>query len=1662
MGTAAGLAIALVLAVRSQTSLEVGYTLITADTGTVLPVGTALFSYTNPSGVLISQAGVGAAQPALSGRIFVDEAGTRTGIALVNPSPSSASIALVLRDAAGKEIQRATQTLAAGRHMARYVFELFPNLASGFTGSMTFESDQKIAAITLRESRNARQEPLYTTLPVVGPDTTTPGASVVFPQIAAGDGYTTQLVLLNTTGQKLAGQVTLTGSDGKPLALRLGNVIASQFAFEIDAQGSYRAEFDRPAGIASGYAVVTASAGSPLPAGTAIFQFKRNGSIVTEAGVAATPATTSARIFVDNAGSFTGLAVCNPSDQAAALTFTLLDRHGAVLDSATRTVAAKAHIALFAHELFPNLASSFTGLMDVKSTIAVNPITLKQTDNTRGDQVLTTLPVADHTRPPTATSLVFPQIAVGEGFSTRLILINAATAAAASGKLAFYQSDGSALVVPMGSKTDSRFDYQLAAGGGRQFLPGNTSKIATISLLDPGSARIVREVTVNEGQQLRPQLLVVDAAGSARDDFDVSFTSLDAGVATVDASGTIQGKKAGFSTLTLASGSVVATATISVVSVSSGSAGYEITGVVQDLSRRLYLTNSTENTILLAQDVTQAPALYAGVPKSAGLKNDLRLQSLFSKPAFMALHQAQGNLYVTDGANHAIRKAQPGPAGRLETLSGTGAAGSRDGRLQEASFNNPQGVVLDPRGNLWVVDSGNHTIRRINLTAGTVETIAGKGGTAGWVDGKGDAARFSAPIGIALETESRAQQIERERKGIPIPPVSMIVADTGNGALRRVKETGEVETLRASVPNVFDAATAGSRRRAAATAPATFSSPTGVAVDSSGSIYVSESTSDRVRVLLSNGEVVGAAQANTFASPRGIAIGASGRVVVSDRNRTAREIVYGQPEITRVTPDRISIRGGATVTIQGTNFAEDTVVIAAGVVIPEPVIVDTQTITFTAPALPTGRGTVTVQNRGGLAQASLLVDPVPLTQLPTGYITTVAGGTTYAGDGSKATAARLRNPGAAIIDAAGNLYIADYDGNRIRRVDARSGTITTVAGTGRFGFSGDSGPAIAANLNTPNDVALDSAGNLYICDTYNDRIRKVSASTGIITTVAGNGSWGYSGDGGRATDAELGSPYGIAIDAADNLWIADSDNNVIRRVDAATGRITTVAGTSAAGYSGDNGPATGSKLNYPYDVVVDSSGNAYVADYENQRIRKIAAATGVITTVVGNGKRDDTGDGGPATSAALYDPTGVAIDTSGNLLIAQDLLVRKVSAQTGIISTVAGNGDVAFSGDGGPATSAAIGVISVAVDAADDLFISDYLASRVRRVDARTGIINTVAGNGDTNWGDNGPAIAAQFYYPYGIALDAAGNLFIADTENQRIRKVTAATGVITTVAGSGRWGDSGDGGPAALAAFRRLFDVAVDPSGNLFIPDTENSRIRKVTATTGRIETLAGSGDEGFSGDGGAATAARFDHPYGIALDSAGNLYIADTENQRIRKVTAATGVITTVAGNGKYGFSGDGGPATAAMLAEPDAVAVDAVGNLYIVDTDNNRIRRVAAATGVITTVAGNGDGDFYGDGGPATSAALWSPRGVALDSGGNLYIADTYNNRIRRVAAATGVITTVAGNGFNTYSGDNGPAGSASLNIPSRVAIDAAGNLIVVDWGNERIRAVRGPVR
>jgi uncharacterized protein (TIGR03437 family) len=601
---------------------------------------------------------------------------------------------------------------------------------------------------------------------------------------------------------------------------------------------------------------------------------------------------------------------------------------------------------------------------------------------------------------------------------------------------------------------------------------------------------------------------------------------------------------------------------------------------------------------------------------------------------------------------------------------------------------------------------------------------------------------------------------------------------------------------------------------------------------------------------------------------------------------------------------------------------------------------------------------------------------------PTGAITTVAGTGTagFSGDGGPATSAQLNLPYGLAVDQAGYLYIADLNNSRVRRVSP-AGAIDTYAGSGGQGSSGDGGLATSAQMLEPRNVAVDAAGNLYISEFGGHRVRKVTPN-GLISTAAGTGIAGFGGDGGPAVAAQLAFPAGLALDRLGNLYIADTQNQRVREllptgqistalggtasitlltpiavaVDlagdiyvadstavvheyTASGRWIVAAGTSAPGFSGDGGPATAAQLSEPLDLSVDLNSNLYIADLV--RVREVSSQ-GIIHTIAGADYLHSIGDGSSATAAELNLPSAVALDSGGNLYIADPGTerVRKVGP-SGIIGTAAGTG-VALPGGAGTAATATtlMNPMGVAVDQSGNLLIAETGAHRIRQV-AADGNIYTIVGTGVAGLGPSLLAPAqTQLRGPRGLCLDRAGDLYVVDTGNHRVLVVPPG-GLVSTAAGNGAPGAAGDGGPAPLAQLNQPGACAADSAGNLYIADTWNHRIRKVAAS-GIIGTVAGAGVAGYGGDEGPATAALLDAPSGVVADDNGNIYISDTGNNLLRQVTP-DGVIHSIAATGTAGFTGDGGPALSAQIDNPGGILLDGAGDLYFADTGNNRVRRL-----------------------------------------------------------------------------------------------------------------------
>lgn len=636
----------------------------------------------------------------------------------------------------------------------------------------------------------------------------------------------------------------------------------------------------------------------------------------------------------------------------------------------------------------------------------------------------------------------------------------------------------------------------------------------------------------------------------------------------------------------------------------------------------------------------------------------------------------------------------------------------------------------------------------------------------------------------------------------------------------------------------------------------------------------------------------------------------------------------------------------------------------------------------------------------------------------------------FTGDGMPALKAALGHCWGVACDRSGNIYATDNGNQAIVKIDP-AGLLHILA-------SPDSAPQNRPS--SPLGIAVDSAGVVYFVEN-GQRVRKILPG-GEVVLFAGNDKSGFSPDGSVAAGSSLNNITGLAIAPGGSIVFSEGSNNRVRRVDA-QGRLETVAGDGQGQFSGDNGPAENASLQHPSGLAYDAQGSLFIVDQNNARVRKVTP-DGKIGTIIGPG----------VTTLVPRCPTAVAVNSKGDVFVAdpckrQILMLR--NGETSIFGGT-GTGGKEPSGQGGPATAASFDEWALAVNEKDDLLVSGPDYGYVYRI-GRDGIFSIVAGSG--NWrapADGTMARDAWFQRLSHIAVDAKGSMFVTDFQAHRIYRIDPQ-GAVTQLAGTARGYYGGENVVAKDAGISQPLGVRVRSTGSIVFSERGNSRIREITPD-GKLRTLAGNGRSEYAGDGGRATSAALNAPSGIAIDASGTVYFADTGNQRIRKVTA-DGNIQLVAGNGTRGYSGDGGPAERASLNMPAGVEVGPDGSIYIADAGNHRVRRVS--NGTITTVAGDGTDRLAGDGGPAEKASLGWPYELAFGPERALYILDTNAVRVRRVDPVSGVITTVAGNGARTNTGDGGPPLQAGLAGAEGLAIDATGNLFIAE-NSGRIRAVR----
>ena len=1058
---------------------------------------------------------------------------------------------------------------------------------------------------------------------------------------------------------------------------------------------------------------------------------------------------------------------------------------------------------------------------------------------------------------------------------------------------------------------------------------------------------------------------------------------------------------------------------------------------------------------------------------SVGSEDGTGTAARFNSPQGVAV-DAAGNVYVADKDNHTIRKVTPRHV--VTTIAGkAGEHGMTDGVGSAARFNQPYAVALDGAGNLYVADTGNHTIRKI-APSGFVMTLAGLPTHPGNDDGTGAAARFAKPAGLAVDAAG-----------------NLYVADSGNNAVRRVTPAGAVTTL-------ADASTG-------------LDEPRGIAVDAAGTVYVGDM--GRVRKITAAGVFStlagggygtddGTGAAAGFRQPLGLAVDSAGILWAADAGSIRRITPAGVVTTTAYADDRFGGVGDAAADPQfgmPVSLALD----AAGYLYFADVANTIHSMAAGAPNATMLAGFPGQRNRadgtGGSAGFArpryLAVDrsgnlyvtdaetPSALIRqvYPNGLVSTLAGGGPFPfADGTGSAASFFEIEGIA-ADPAGILYTTDSFYHQIRKITTPAGVVTTLA-TGVGELSNILSPVLG--------VAADGSGNVYVAVSGYHIIQKISPAGTISTFAGAQGQPG--GADGTGGDARFNAPYALAADRDGNLYVLDASNaGSIRRVTPA-GVVTTIA----TGVKLSVTPALFERYGYgpittdsPSGIAVDGSGNIYLTYYNLHVVRRIATS-GAVTTIGGVAGEPGSADG-TADAARFNGLVGIAVDDAGNLYLvdALDNTIRKgqlsafpvvttppvnraVSAgQSAVFTVSAGSvSEVAFrwqrraNGTGtwtdlaDNAAFAGTATATLTVSAATASMNGDSFRCVVTNASGSVTsdpatltviggtplTVTTLAGQAGVSGSADGPGSAAHFVAPADLAVDGAGNVYVADTDNHTIRKI-APDGTVTTLAGLAGSRGATDGTGSA-ARFGDPAGVTVDSTGTVYVADTGNDTIRKITAT-GVVTTLAGAPGVSGTSDGPAA-AARFNGPSGIVVDATGNLYVADTLNHAIRKVTPG-GVVSTPAGAAGWSGSADG-TGNQVWFYGPQGLALDAAGNLYIVDTNNDTLRKLVLATGVVSTIAGQTRTSGSADG-SANLVRFSYPSGIAADGTGNLYIADTDNHTIRQITPG-GVVSTVAGLAGASGSAD-GVGAAARFTYPTGIAVDASGNLYIADTNNHTIR-------
>ncbi len=1113
------------------------------------------------------------------------------------------------------------------------------------------------------------------------------------------------------------------------------------------------------------------------------------------------------------------------------------------------------------------------------------------------------------------------------------------------------------------------------------------------------------------------------------------------------------------------------------------------TSVVVDKNGNIYVADKFNHRIRMISGTGEV-STFAG-SGTIGSADGQGTAASFYYPTALALDH-NGNVYVSDQYNHKIRKITK--EGIVSTFAGSGNLGSTDGISTLASFNNPEGLVVDSTGTVYVADLYNHKIRKISST-GEVITFAGTGNI-GSNDGTGTSASFYYPSGLVLDAFG-----------------SLYVADHWNNKIRKITPLGVVSTFAGS-------GSAGSANGTALTA--SFDQPYNIVIDRSGNLIVTDRNNNKIRKITPDGIVStlagdgvsgstdGSSLTARFYNPFGIAVDGVGNFIIADRNNheirkyTSVSYTINPPLPTGLNFDvQTGIISGtpqmgqpsSTYQITAKNDQGiDTTSLTFSVIANTPKIAYSSPQIYTngvaiVPLMPVNTGgnvsnnmpsvsTIAGKNTSGLVNgvgsaasfnyptgvvldksgAIFVTDKynhVIRKISPTGEVSTFAGSGSIGSSDGQGSSASFYYPSALTIDANENLFVSDQYNHKIRKI-TKTGLVSTIAGIG-YEASAD-GPAASAGFYRPEGIALDSAGNIFVADYNNNKIRKITPA-GVVSTFAGSGSQGSTD--GTGTSARFYLPCSIAIDASGTLYVADQYNNKIRKVTSA-GVVTTIAGTGASGSA--DGAGSVATFNYPSGILLDASGNLLVADKNNNKIRKISPS-GLVSTVAGSETSGSVD--GDCSIARFYNPHGLAMDSNGNLIVADryNHKIRIITNTSYSIQPALPSGLI-FNPQTGeisgtpqvsqPSTSYQItarneqGVdittLSIMVLGKPSISTVDVTSIKLTTATVGVNILNLGAPNP----------------YKYGICWNLTGNPTVSDSID---KKDTAS------VAGSSTFNmtklklntnyfvrafiqnESGISYGNELKFKTLDYVPAISYAGpqtyteGIAIAELVPTNTGGATSTTlPQVTTIAGNTTYGFVN--GTGTAASFYYPTGVAVDKSGNIFVTDKYNHVIRKISPA-GEVSTFAGSGSIGSSN--GQGTAASFYYPGAVVIDKDENLFISDQINMKIRKITK-TGLVSTYAGNGIESS--DDGPAASSSFRRPEGLVLDTAGNLYIAEYWGHKIRKISPA-GIVSTLAGTG--AQGSTDGPGATASFNYPCGLTIDASGTLYVADQWSNKIRKV-----